>query len=58
MPPKWLMTASRTEPMTRKQEIEKRMDELAREYRETGDEKIIDELHELARELQQLRQDS
>jgi hypothetical protein len=41
--------------MTRKKEIQKRMDELSREYRETRDEKIIDELYKLARELQKLR---
>jgi hypothetical protein len=53
---KRLMTASAgLKPMTRKEEIEKRMDDLAREYRETGDEKIFDELHELARELQKLK---
>jgi hypothetical protein len=37
--------------MTRKKEIKKRIIELAREYRETRDEKIMDELNELAREL-------
>jgi hypothetical protein len=36
--------------MTR-EEIENRMDELAREYVETHDPKIIDELYELAHEL-------
>jgi hypothetical protein len=44
--------------MTRKKETEKRMDELAREYRETRDEKIIDELYELARELEKLAKES
>jgi hypothetical protein len=40
--------------MTRKKETEKQMDELEREYRETRDEKIIDELYELVRELEKL----
>jgi uncharacterized coiled-coil protein SlyX len=44
--------------MTRKKEIEKRMIELAREYRETRDEKIIDELNKLTRELQKLKKES
>jgi hypothetical protein len=39
--------------MTR-EEIEKRMDELAREYIETHDKKIVEELYELARELERL----
>jgi hypothetical protein len=37
--------------MTREEQIEKRMNELEREYRETLDEKISEELYELAREL-------
>jgi hypothetical protein len=37
--------------MTRKKEIEKRMEELSPEYCETRDEKIINELYELTREL-------
>jgi hypothetical protein len=40
--------------MTRKKETEKQMNELEREYRETRDEKIIDELYELARELEKM----
>jgi hypothetical protein len=40
--------------MTR-EEIEKRMDELAREYVETHDTKIIEELYELALELEKLK---
>jgi FKBP-type peptidyl-prolyl cis-trans isomerase (trigger factor) len=40
--------------MTR-EEIEKRMDELAREYIETHDPKIIEELYELALELEKLK---
>jgi hypothetical protein len=44
--------------MTREEEIEKRMNELKREYRETRDEKIIDELYELARVLEKLEKDS
>jgi hypothetical protein len=43
--------------MTRKKEIEKRMDELAREYRESRDEKIIDELNELTRELEKMKRE-
>ena len=43
--------------MTRKKEIEKRMIELAREYRETRDEKIMDELNELARELEKMKKE-
>jgi len=39
--------------MTR-EEIEKRMDALARKYVETHDKKIIEELYELARELRKL----
>ena len=39
--------------MTR-EEIEKRMDELARKYVETRDAKIIDELHNLRLELKRL----
>jgi hypothetical protein len=38
--------------MTR-EEIEKRMDELARKYVETHDQ-IIDELYELAREFEKM----
>jgi hypothetical protein len=43
--------------MTRKKEIQKRMDELSREYRETRDEKIIDELYQLARELEKMKKE-
>jgi hypothetical protein len=39
--------------MTR-EEIEKQMDELARKYVETHDRKIVDELYELARELEKM----
>jgi FKBP-type peptidyl-prolyl cis-trans isomerase (trigger factor) len=40
--------------MTR-EEIEERMDELARKYVETRNKKIVDELYELARELEKLK---
>jgi hypothetical protein len=43
--------------MTR-EEIEKRMDELAREYVETHDPKIIEELYELAQELGRMLKES
>ena len=39
--------------MTR-EEIEKRMDELARKYVETHDQKIIHVLYELAREIEKM----
>jgi hypothetical protein len=39
--------------MTR-QEIERRMDELACKYVETCDKKIVDELYKLAKELEKL----
>jgi hypothetical protein len=39
--------------MTR-EEIEKRMDELARKYVETHDRNIIEELNRLSRQLQKL----
>ena len=39
--------------MTR-QEIEQKMDELAREYRETHDAEIPEEIYELARWLREL----
>ena len=39
--------------MTR-EEMEQRMDKLARQYVETHDKKIIEELYELARELRKL----
>jgi histone H3/H4 len=39
--------------MTR-EEIEQKMDELARKYVETHNQKIIDELCELARELMEM----
>jgi hypothetical protein len=38
--------------MTR-EEIEHRMDELARKYVETHDKKIIEELYQLVRELEE-----
>jgi hypothetical protein len=41
--------------MTR-EEIETRMDELARKYVETHDQKIVEELYELARELEKLEE--
>jgi FKBP-type peptidyl-prolyl cis-trans isomerase (trigger factor) len=34
-----------------RQEIEQKMDELAREYRDTGDPEIPEEIYELARQL-------
>jgi hypothetical protein len=34
------------------------MNELEREYRETRDEKITEELYELARELKKLKKES
>lgn len=43
--------------MTR-QEIVERMDELARKYVETRNKKIVDELYELARELEKLEKQS
>jgi hypothetical protein len=39
--------------MTR-EEMEEKMDELARKYIETHDKKIIEELYELARELEKI----
>jgi FKBP-type peptidyl-prolyl cis-trans isomerase (trigger factor) len=39
---------------TTREEIEKRMDELARKYTETHDKKIVEELYELARALEKL----
>jgi hypothetical protein len=39
--------------MTR-QEIEQKMDELAREYVETHNRKIVDQLYELTRELEKM----
>jgi hypothetical protein len=41
--------------MTREEEIRKRMNELERQYRETSDEKITEELYQLARELKKLK---
>jgi hypothetical protein len=41
--------------MTREKEIAKRMNELERQYRETRDEKITEELCRLARELKKLK---
>jgi uncharacterized protein YcbK (DUF882 family) len=37
-----------------RQEIEQKMDELARKYVETHDQKIIDELYELVWQLQEM----
>jgi hypothetical protein len=37
-----------------REEIEKRMDELTHKYVETHDQKIIDVLYELARELEKV----
>ena len=42
-------------PMTR-QEIEQKMDELAREYRDTHDPEIPEEIFELARRLREMEQ--
>jgi hypothetical protein len=39
--------------MTR-QEIEQKMDELARQYRETHDSEIPEEIYELARRLKEM----
>jgi hypothetical protein len=39
--------------MTR-EEIEKRMDELARKYVETHDKKIVEQLYDLTRELEKI----
>ena len=39
--------------MTR-EEIEQKMDELAREYVETHDRKIVDQLYQLASELEKM----
>jgi hypothetical protein len=44
--------------MTREKEIAKRMNELERQYRETRDEKITEELYRLARELKKLKKES
>jgi hypothetical protein len=44
---------SRVQAMTR-EEIEERMDELARKYIETHDPEIVKQLYELARELEKL----
>ena len=41
--------------MTR-EEIEQKMDELARKYIETHDKEIIEELYKLVRELEKLEQ--
>jgi hypothetical protein len=41
--------------MTREEETRKRMNELQRQYRETRDERIIDELDKLALELKKMR---
>jgi hypothetical protein len=41
--------------MTREEEIGKRMNELQRQYRETRDERIIDELDKWALELKKMR---
>jgi hypothetical protein len=41
--------------MTR-QEIEQKMDELAQEYVETHDRKIVHQLYELAQELEKMDQ--
>ena len=43
--------------MTR-EEIEKRMDELARKYVETREQKIIEQLYELRVELNKLEKES
>jgi hypothetical protein len=43
--------------MTR-QQIERRMDELACEYAETHDRKITEELYELTRELAKMSKES
>ena len=42
--------------MTR-EEIERRMDELARKYVETHDKQIIEELYQLARQLEKMPKD-
>jgi F0F1-type ATP synthase gamma subunit len=44
--------------MTREEQIRKRMNELERQYREARDEKITEELYELARELKKLKKKS
>ena len=41
-------------PITR-EEIEKRMDELARKYTETHDKEIVEELYQLAVELEKMK---
>jgi hypothetical protein len=43
--------------MTR-EEIERRMDELARKYVETRDKKIVEKLYELAQELGRMLKES
>jgi uncharacterized protein Yka (UPF0111/DUF47 family) len=44
-------------PLSR-EEIKKRMDELARKYVETNDPEIIEELSKLVRELEKLNEQS
>jgi hypothetical protein len=51
-------TLLRTVGRMTREEIEKRMDELAREYVETRDPKIIEELYELALELRKMLKES
>jgi FKBP-type peptidyl-prolyl cis-trans isomerase (trigger factor) len=44
-------------PLSR-EEIKKRLDELARKYVETHDPEIIKQLYELARELKKMKKES
>jgi hypothetical protein len=51
-------TLLRTVGRMTREEIEKRMDELAREYVETHDQKIIEELYKLALKLGKMLKES
>jgi ferritin-like protein len=53
----WIYSLRTVGRMTR-EEIERRMDELAREYVETHDQKIIEELYKLALELGRMLKES
>jgi hypothetical protein len=53
----WVCEDHPDKPGVTREALEKRMDELAREYVQTRDKKIIDELYELARELEKLEKE-
>jgi FKBP-type peptidyl-prolyl cis-trans isomerase (trigger factor) len=48
----------KNESAVTRQEIEQKMDELARKYVETNDPEIIEELSKLVRELEKLNEQS